>query len=153
MRNPTPLFRIPIFIDSKFTDSNAPLALAGKSMRGAALLLAALACLATAAHAQMNGPQAPPVIVNPMNTPAMATSRAGVPDPAVVAAHIEMMRKANIERQRKMVEDANRLVLVANQLKASVDKTTKDVLSLDVLKQADEAERLARSVKDKMRAE
>ena len=153
MRNPTPLFRIPIFIDSKFTDSKAPLALAGKLMRGAALLLAALACQATAAHAQMNGPQAPPVIVNPMNTPAMATSRAGVSDPAVVAAHIEMMRKANIERQRKMVEDANRLVLVANQLKASVDKTTKDVLSLDVLKQADEAERLARSVKDKMRAE
>ncbi|MHB1699200.1 MAG: hypothetical protein ACYCSN_03535 [Acidobacteriaceae bacterium] len=148
MRNSTPLFRTSIFFDI-----NAPLAPAGKRMRGAALLFAALACLATAAHAQRNGPQVPPVIVNPMNTPAMATSRAGVPDPAAVAAHVEMMRMANIERQRKMVEDANRLVLVANQLKASVDKTTKDVLSLDVLKQADEAERLARSVKDKMRAE
>jgi len=36
-------------------------------------------------------------------------------------------------------------------LKAEVDKTTKDTLSLNVIRKADEIEKLAHSVKEKMK--
>ena len=40
---------------------------------------------------------------------------------------------------------------MALALKAEVDKTTKDTLSLNVIKKADEIEKLAKSVKEKMK--
>ena len=49
------------------------------------------------------------------------------------------------------MEDTERLVALVTQLKAEVDKSTKDTLSLDVVRKADEIEKLARSVKDKMK--
>lgn len=55
------------------------------------------------------------------------------------------------ERQQKMLEDANHLLAMAQQLKDSVDKTRKDELSVSVIKQADQIEKLAKSVKDRMR--
>ncbi len=145
MENPTPSTH-------KSIGCKATLPSFRPSSRGTGLLLAAFVCISSAAQAPANSPQGP-MIVNPMTGPAMAPTRATPRDPAIDAVRAAMLRSANIDRQRKMVEDASRLVLVANQLKASVDKTNQDVLSLDVLKQADEAERLAKSVKDKMRAQ
>jgi len=43
-----------------------------------------------------------------------------------------------------------RLLKLATDLKAEVDKTTKDTLSLNVIRKADEIERLAHNVKGKM---
>jgi len=40
---------------------------------------------------------------------------------------------------------------MALALKAEVDKTTKDTLSLNVIKKADQIEKLAKSVKEKMK--
>jgi hypothetical protein len=40
---------------------------------------------------------------------------------------------------------------MAAELKAEVDKTTKDTLSLNVIRKADEIERLAHNVKEKMK--
>jgi hypothetical protein len=40
---------------------------------------------------------------------------------------------------------------MALALKAEVDKTTKDTLSLDVIRKAEQIERLAKSVKEKMK--
>ena len=40
---------------------------------------------------------------------------------------------------------------MATDLKAEVDKTTKDTLSLSVIRKADEIEKLAHSVKEKMK--
>lgn len=55
------------------------------------------------------------------------------------------------ERQKKMLEDADKLLVMAQQLKVSVDKTSRDELSLRVIHQADEIEKLARQVKDRMK--
>ena len=57
----------------------------------------------------------------------------------------------NVERQKQLVEDTQKLLSLANELKTDVDKSTKDTLSLDVIRKADEIEKLARTVKEKMR--
>ncbi len=63
----------------------------------------------------------------------------------------EMAKKANLERQAALKNDTEKLLKLAEELKASVDKSSASVLSLEVLKKAEEIEKLARSVKDKMK--
>lgn len=63
----------------------------------------------------------------------------------------EQAKLRNTDRQRKLVADMERLVALANELKSQVDKSNKDTLSLDVVRKADEIEKLAHSVKEKMK--
>jgi hypothetical protein len=63
----------------------------------------------------------------------------------------EQAKSRNLERQRKLVDDTTKLLSLANELKTDVDKTDQNMLSLDVIKKADEIEKLAHSVKEKMR--
>jgi hypothetical protein len=58
---------------------------------------------------------------------------------------------ANTERRRQIAEDTSRLLKMAAQLKAEVDKTNKDTLSLNVIREAEDIERLAHGVKEKMK--
>jgi hypothetical protein len=62
-----------------------------------------------------------------------------------------MAKKANQERQALLKADTDKLVKLAGELKDYVDKSNENVLSLEVLKKAEEIEKLARSVKDKMK--
>lgn len=55
------------------------------------------------------------------------------------------------DRQKKLVADTDKLLALATELKADVSKTNKDVLSVDVIKKADEIEKLAHSVKERMK--
>lgn len=54
-------------------------------------------------------------------------------------------------RQKRIVDDTAKLLQLATELKAAVDKTTKDQLSLDVIRKAEEIEKLARDVKQRMK--
>ena len=63
----------------------------------------------------------------------------------------DMAKKANQERQVALKNDTEKLVKLAGELKDYVDKSNENMLSVDVLKKAEEIERLARSVKDKMK--
>jgi hypothetical protein len=63
----------------------------------------------------------------------------------------EMAKKASQERQALLKSDTDRLVKLTAELKDYVDKSNENVLSLDVVKKAEEIEKLARSVKDKMK--
>lgn len=63
----------------------------------------------------------------------------------------QQARSRNSERQKKLVEDTDKLLALATQLKQDVDKTNKDVMSVDVIKKADEIEKLAHSVKERMK--
>ena len=58
---------------------------------------------------------------------------------------------ANAERRKQIADDSARLLKLATELKAEVDKTTKDTLSLTVIHKADEIEKLAHGVKEKMK--
>jgi len=62
-----------------------------------------------------------------------------------------MRKKANLERQAAIKNDTDKLLRLAQELKQSVDKSSANVLSVDVVKKAEEIEKLAHSVKDKMR--
>ena len=62
-----------------------------------------------------------------------------------------MAERRNTDRQRMLVADTDKLLMLAQQLKADVDKSNKDELSIDVVKRAEQIEKLARSVKEKMR--
>ncbi len=74
-------------------------------------------------------------------------------EPPTLPPHIqkEMEKRANEQRQAELKRDAERLLKLSTELKEYVDKSNENVLSLDVLKKADEIEKLAHSVKTKMR--
>jgi hypothetical protein len=55
------------------------------------------------------------------------------------------------ERQAQLRADTERLVALTAELKQHVDKAGTNILSMDVIKKAQEIQRLAKSVQDKMR--
>jgi hypothetical protein len=63
----------------------------------------------------------------------------------------DMVKKANEERAAALKADADKLLKLAVELKAYVEKSNENVLSLDVIKKAEEIEKLAHTVKDKMK--
>ena len=72
------------------------------------------------------------------------TSHANAPVPAAAG------QQGN-EKQKKLAADTDKLLAMATDLKQQVDKTNKDVLSVDVIKKAEEIEKLARSLKNEMK--
>jgi hypothetical protein len=65
----------------------------------------------------------------------------------------EMEKKRNQQRHADLKRDTDQLLKLATQLKEYVDKSNENVLSLDVVKKAEEIEKLAHSVKDKMKGD
>ena len=63
----------------------------------------------------------------------------------------EMAKKANEQRQAELKRDTDKLLKLSTELKEYVDKSNEHVLSLDVIRKAEEIEKLAHSVKTKMR--
>lgn len=63
----------------------------------------------------------------------------------------EMISRAIVERQAKLKQDTEKLLALAAELKQHVDKTGPNILSLEVIKKAQEIEKLAKSVREKMR--
>jgi len=63
----------------------------------------------------------------------------------------DQMRARNKERQEQLKQDTDKLLELATELKQYVDKTNENILSVDVIKKADEIEKLAKSVREKMK--
>jgi len=63
----------------------------------------------------------------------------------------EMEKKANLQRQQELKKDTDRLLELATELKQAVDKTDENTLSVVVVKRAEQIEKLAKSVKEKMK--
>jgi hypothetical protein len=72
-------------------------------------------------------------------------------DPAHAEMEKDMAKRANKERQAALKRDTDKLLQLSTELKQYVDKSDENMLSLDVIKKAEEIEKLAHSVKDKMR--
>ena len=95
--------------------------------------------------------QAPvPTIATAQDPFGQDPSKPKVEDPPnpVVGQQAEMR---NDERQRRLVSDTAKLLALATELHQDVGKTDKHILSLDVVKRAEEIEKLARSVKERMK--
>jgi len=72
-------------------------------------------------------------------------------DPFTAKVAEQQARSRNSDRQKRLVADTDKLLSLATELKQQVDKTDKNMLSVDVVKKADEIEKLAHSVKEKMK--
>jgi nitric oxide reductase activation protein len=83
--------------------------------------------------------------------PHPGTARPEQVDAMGVHMEHQMAERRNDERQRQLVADTDKLLSLAQELKAEVDKSNKDQLSLDVVKRAEQIEKLAKSVKEKMK--
>jgi hypothetical protein len=63
----------------------------------------------------------------------------------------EAAKRANAQRQAELKRDTEKLFSLATELKSSVEKTSTGILSVEVVKKAEEIEKLAHSVKEKMK--
>ncbi|HLZ41665.1 MAG TPA: hypothetical protein VKQ11_11925 [Candidatus Sulfotelmatobacter sp.] len=63
----------------------------------------------------------------------------------------DMAKKAAKERVAALKTDTDKLLKLSIELKTYVDKSDENVLSVDVIRRAEAIEKLARSVKDKMK--
>ena len=95
--------------------------------------------LARTAPAQMTGQR--PDITTPMTDE----------DDARARLTRDMEKKAAKERVAALKSDTDKLLKLSIELKSYVDKSNENVLSVDVVKKAEEIEKLAKSVKDKMK--
>lgn len=110
-----------------------------RSNRCLCVLVLALACIPCFAQN--------PRIVNPSD---MNTAPTDPDDPRVRMAH-DMEKKAAKERVAALKSDTDKLLKLSTELKSYVDKSDENILSVDVIKKAEEIEKLAKSVKEKMK--
>src|SRR5215813_1934430 len=90
------------------------------------------------------GPPAPPA-------KAIRFERAQTQSQAEKDMMDRQLHEANKKRQQDIRNDTDKLFQLATELKAAVDKTNENLLSLEVVRKADEVEKLAKRVKEKMR--
>lgn len=88
----------------------------------------------------------------PSMSPEVDPSLGPMGDPGVRARmDVERLKAANDDRHKKLLLDVDRLISLSNELKTDVDKTNKDELSLDVIRKAQEIEKLAHDVQARMK--
>lgn len=119
------------------------------TIAGAVFLLASSGVVAVGQMMQQQPVQSIPT--NPSRFPINDGHPPGDSDalpPAVLARQAKMRNDA---RQQQMVNDTNKLVQLATELKQEMGKPGKDVAPDDLTKKAEEIEKLAKSVKDRMK--
>lgn len=109
------------------------------------LLLAASGAAHTARAQQMQPAYIPPSL------PATTGSAPPGSDPVMRSMDEKMAIERNNERQRKIVTESEQLLALAKKLNTDVGKSNQNELSVAVVKEAAEIEKLAKSIKDKMR--
>jgi hypothetical protein len=107
----------------------------------------------TLSGGQRSQPSAPQQPQQPGQNSVIPPPGSGLPDFGTPNPKIEeqQARARSTERQKKLVADTEKLLALATELKTDVDKTNQNILSMDVIKKADEIEKLAHSVKERMK--
>lgn len=88
-----------------------------------------------------------------MGSPPTMDINPSPPDGIAPDSHIkhELEKRLADEREASLKTDTDRLLKLSEELKTYVDKSDQNILSLDVIRKAAEIEKLAKSVKDKMK--
>jgi hypothetical protein len=111
------------------------------------LTIAAIsAVLVTAASVRTSGGQ---IVATPSSPWTNQTLGMSQPD---IMRHMEQQRMRTTERQKQLVKDTDKLLRLSTALKEQVDDADKNVLSLDMIKKAEEIEKLAHSVKERIKS-
>jgi hypothetical protein len=71
----------------------------------------------------------------------------------VVWVGVSAFAEEKPSKQKQLADDTARLLVMAKELKAEMDKSTKDMLSVSVIRKADEIEKLAKKVREEMKGE
>ncbi len=122
----------------------------GKGLRYAAMMGVAgtLLLCGGVARAQSAGSTSIQQQTGPSRGPGMGIDHG----PSLAPEIEEKAAKArNDQRQKQLVDDTAKLLELATQLKEDVDKTNKNILSIDVIKRAEQIEKLAHAVKERMK--
>jgi hypothetical protein len=128
------------------------IALHHRLARLASVAALALFCAAALpAHGQSHPSGSESGVTEPVPGPPPLFANANPTDPSQAKMLHAMEKERNVMRQQQIVDEANQLLDLAKQLKDAVDKSSKDQLSLNVVNTAAEIEKLAKSVKEKMR--
>ncbi len=77
---------------------------------------------------------------------------AEAPAPAEATTDTPKPTTPQTPQQKQLADDTAKLLALANELKAELDKSNKDTLSLNVIKKAEQVEKLAHKVRDEMKA-
>lgn len=109
-----------------------------------------MACLSSTGL--MRGQSGVPQPVAPFPNPGRADGRSER-DVASERMQEQVEKSRNSERQRRLQADTEKLFDLATELKQEVAKTDKNTLSIEVIKKADEIEKLAHSVKERMKGD
>jgi len=112
--------------------------------------VAVAVCYAQQAARQAPPPAQPPVAPGPAAT-ALAEAHEGQPATKSPANPPTVPQVQQTPQHKALADDTAKLLILANELKAELDKSTKDTLSLGVIKKAEEVEKLAHKVRDEMR--
>ena len=115
-----------------------------------ALFLVLMTTVLAAQSSGQNPMQSPPQMPRLGSTPGVNSDDRDNEQHAKLERDIA--KKANRDRQAQLQRDTDSLLKLANELKQYVDKSNENTLSLDVVKKAEEIEKLAHSVKEKMKA-
>jgi hypothetical protein len=63
----------------------------------------------------------------------------------------DQKKALNKERQESLKKDMDELYKLASELKASVDKTDENTLSVEVIRKTEQIEKLAKNIRNKMK--
>lgn len=112
------------------------------------LLLSFIALPSGPARAQASAPPTQPFPQTEEQSPRSHSD----PDKILQDVMRRQEKAANQKRQSELQRDADRLLQLATDLKLQVDKSNENILSITVIRKAEEIEKLAHSVKEKMKA-
>ena len=103
------------------------------------------------AISQAGNPRPPLVSASPRSSAQFPLQQTQEQDEEFLRIQKESARRANEQRQLQLKRDTEKLLQLTNELKQYVDKANENILSLEVIKKAEEIERLAKSVRDRMK--
>jgi hypothetical protein len=101
--------------------------------------------LVTAGSVRVSGGQMLPAPSLPWSNQA-----SGMSQPSAMQL-VEQQKMRVAERQKRLVEDTDKLLELTTALKEQVGDSNKNILSLDMIKKADQIEKLAHSVTERIK--
>jgi len=84
----------------------------------------------------------------PLSNPAADANRRAVVDNSAEIRQAELLR---VERQKRLISDSDKLLKLATDLKQQIDNTPAETLSADSVKKAAEIEKLAHSLRQRLK--
>ncbi len=95
--------------------------------------------------------QGVPQVPSPTHTPQIPGIRGADTEPLAGPSPEKLEHMREDDRRKRLLSDTAKLLALSTELKEQVEKSSKDELSLDVVRKAAEIEKLAHDVKERMK--